>query len=102
MTRTATVLPALNLRTVTPAQWAQYELALATATAAPTPAHICHDDTDNEFEQRQREKFKHLSLDELYAMNDTLNSQDNWYPNDYTLADEIANEIDRRLSPTED
>jgi len=48
MTRTATVLPALNPRTATPAQWAQYELALATATAAPTPAHICHDDTDTE------------------------------------------------------
>ena len=48
MTRTTTVLPALNLRTVTPAQWAQYELALATATTAPTPAHICHDDTDTE------------------------------------------------------
>jgi len=93
MTRTATVLPALNLRTVTPAQWAQYELALATATAAPTPAHICYDDTDNKFER--------LSLDELYAMSDTLNNQHNWNHNDYTLADEIANEIDRRLSTTE-
>lgn len=48
MTRTTTALPALNLRTATPAQWAQYELALATATTAPTPAHICHDDTDTE------------------------------------------------------
>ena len=51
MTRTATVLPALNPRTATPAQWAQYELALALATAttaAPTAAHICHDDTETE------------------------------------------------------
>ena len=48
MTRTATVLPALNPRTATPAQWAQLELALTAATTAPTPAHICHDDTDTE------------------------------------------------------
>lgn len=59
MTRTATVLPALNPRTATPAQWAQYELALALATATavgiataatvtPTAAHICHDDTETE------------------------------------------------------
>ena len=93
MTRSATALPAINPRTATPAQWAQLELALTRPVEPPTPAHICYDDTDN--------KFARLSLDELYAMSDTLNNQQNWNHNDYTLADEIANEIDRRLSTTE-
>jgi hypothetical protein len=48
MTPYATVLPALNPRTATPAQWAQFALALTRSVEPPTPAHICHDDTDTE------------------------------------------------------
>jgi len=48
--------------------------------------------TNEKFERLQVEKFKHLSLDELFASR--------WIHlarhSHYTLADEIANEIDRR------
>jgi hypothetical protein len=46
MTRHAIALPTINPRTATPAQWAQLELALTRPVEPPTPAHICHDDTD--------------------------------------------------------
>jgi hypothetical protein len=54
--------------------------------------------TNEKFERLQVEKFKHLSLDELnnLAGLDTLFDQHFPRHSDYTLADEISNEIDRR------
>ena len=52
--------------------------------------------TNEKFERLQREKFKHLSLDELFASSDRLNNLEFPRHSHYTLMDEIANEIDRR------
>jgi len=52
--------------------------------------------TNDEFERQQREKFEHVSLDKLRAELTSLNNLDFPRHHDYTLMDEIANEIDRR------
>ena len=52
--------------------------------------------TNEKFERQQREKFEHVSLDKLRAELTSLNNLDFPHHHDYTLMDEIANEIDRR------
>ncbi len=52
--------------------------------------------TNEKFERLQVEKFKHLSLDELFAASDRLNNLEFPRHSHYTLMDEISNEIDRR------